>query len=56
MSNGPGTTFVPPVNTVKPSPPARIGTAASLDGVFKITLPGHSVTTLVMTSEVSNRK
>ena len=41
---------------VKPSPPAKIGTAASLDGVFKITLPGHSVTTLVMTTEVSNRK
>ena len=41
---------------VKPSPPAKIGTVTSLDGVFKITLPAHSVTTLVMTTEVSNRK
>jgi hypothetical protein len=41
---------------VKPSPPANMGTVTSLDGVFKITLPGHSVTTLVMTTEVSNRK
>ncbi len=39
-----------------PSPPARVGTVSSLDGVFKITLPGYSVTTLVMTSQVSQQR
>jgi hypothetical protein len=39
-----------------PSPPARMGTVPSVDGIFKVALPGYSVTTLVMTTLVSDRK
>ena len=39
-----------------PSPPAKAGTAASLDGTFKVILPGDSVTTLVMTTQASDRR
>jgi O-glycosyl hydrolase len=33
-----------------------VGTASSLDGTFKVTLPAGSVTTLIMTNQVSNRR
>jgi hypothetical protein len=41
---------------VKPSPPANMGTAVSVDSTFDVLLPGDSVTTLVMTTLVSDRK
>ena len=39
-----------------PSPPASIGTVSSLVGAFKVTLPGDSVTTLVVTPGINDRK
>ena len=39
-----------------PTPPVNVGTVSSLDGTFKVTLPGDSVTTLIMTNQVSDRK
>ncbi len=41
---------------VTPSPPAKIGTVSSLVGAFKVTLPGDSVTTLVVTPGINDRK
>jgi hypothetical protein len=38
---------------VTPAPPAEIATASSMDGVFRVTLPGFSVTTLVISTLVS---
>jgi hypothetical protein len=40
---------------VTPSPPAKIATLSSVVGAFKVTLPGDSVTTLIVTTKVSNR-
>ena len=39
-----------------PTPPVNVGTVSSLDGTFKVTLPGDSVTTLIMTNQVNDRK
>lgn len=41
---------------VTPSPPAKVGTVSSLVGAFKVTLPGDSVTTLVVTEGINDRK
>jgi hypothetical protein len=35
-------------------PPVRTGTAASVAGTFELSLPGDSVTTLVMTTPASD--
>jgi len=40
---------------VTPSPPAKIATLSSVVGAFKVTLPADSVTTIIVTTKVSNR-
>ena len=39
-----------------PAPPAEVGTVTNENGIFKVELPGYSVTTLVLTTQVSDRK
>jgi hypothetical protein len=36
-------------------PPVRVGTVTAVNGVFALSLPGDSVTTLVMTSPASGQ-